>query len=296
MRKFRGIGVVALVLGLVLSACVQVTPMPQQPSGGQPAAEQQPACEPAVESPPLLRPGKLIMSTNATIPPYQFIDDQGNLQGMRIELGEDIAQRLCLEPEWVNIQFEAQIPGLQGDRWDMINTGLFFTPERAEIMELVPYELQAVSVSVPSGNPDNVQLTEDLAGLAVGVEVAGYEETQIRRINDEQVSAGLEPMDIRTFNTFADAYQALRAGQVQAVVSVDVTAKFYEDQGEFDRVISGLAGTPASLAFKSTDLAETVAGVLNDMKADGTYDQLFEKWGATEIDDWENWTGEFKVY
>jgi polar amino acid transport system substrate-binding protein len=291
MRKLQVVGVLALMMGLVLSACV-VGP----PAVGPQAAEQEPACEPAVESPPLLRPGILIMSTNATIPPYQFIDDQGNLQGMRVDLGEEIAQRLCLEPEWVNIQFEAQIPGLQGNRWDMINTGLFFTEERSEIMELVPYELQAVSISVPVGNPDSIETTEDLAGLAVAVEVAGYEENQIRRINQEQVDAGLDSMDIRTFNTFADAYQALRAGQVDAVVSVDVTAKFYEDQGEFERVISGLAGTAASLAFKDTAVAETVAGVLEDMKADGTYDELFDQWGATKIDNWENWPGEFRVY
>jgi polar amino acid transport system substrate-binding protein len=215
---------------------------------------------------------------------------------MRVELGVEIAKRLCLEPDWVNIQFDAMIPGLQGERWDMINTGLFYTEERAELMELVPYELQAISISVLKDNPDSVATTEDLAGMIVGVEVGGYEERNIKEINDEQVAAGLESMDIKTFNTFADAYQALKAGQLQAVVSVDATAKYYQDRGDFARAISGLKGSPASLAFKSTEVAEMVRDVLNEMLEDGTYDAIFDQWGVAKITGWEKWNGEFEVY
>jgi polar amino acid transport system substrate-binding protein len=250
----------------------------------------------AQDGPPTLRPGKLIMAINATIPPVQFIDERGNLVGMRVELGEEIASRLGLEAEWVNIQFEAMIPGLQGDRWDMINTGLFFTTERSELMELVPYELQAISISVPAGNPGTIDSTEDLAGMSIAVEVAGYEERNIREINDSQVASGLEAMDIRTFNTFADAYQALRAGQVDATVSVDATAKFFQDRGDFERAISGLRGSPASLAFKDTELAQAVADVMNDMLEDGFYDELFDRWGVAKIQSWEMWNGQFEVF
>ena len=83
---------------------------------------------PVVAPPAVVRPGKLVVATNATLPPVQYIDEKGNLQGMRIELGNEIAKRLGLEINWVNIQFDAQIPGLQGGRWDLIVTGLFFTP------------------------------------------------------------------------------------------------------------------------------------------------------------------------
>jgi len=103
-------------------------------------------------------------------------------------------------------------------------------------------------------------------------------------------------MDIRTFNTFADCYQALKAGQVEAVVSVDATGKYYQDRGDFERAISGLKGSPASLAFKSTELAQAVAKVLNDMKQDGSYDKLFDNWGVAKIFGWSNWNGSFQVY
>jgi len=238
---------------------------------------------PVVTPPAVVRPGKLVVATNATLPPVQYIDEKGNLQGMRIELGNEIAKRLGLEINWVNIQFDAQIPGLQGGRWDLIVTGLFFTPERAKLMYLIPYELQAISISVPKGNPKKLLQQSDLAGRPVAVEIGGYEERQIRRINDEQVKAGAKPMDIKTFNTFAESYQVLRAGQVEAVVSVDAVAKFYQDKGEFERAMSGIAGSPATVAVKSKDLGQAVLKVMNDMKADGFYDALFDRYGVSKV-------------
>ncbi len=234
-------------------------------------------------SPPLLNAGKLVAATNATIPPYQFVDQGGKLQGLRIELGEEIAKRLGVRLEWVNVGFETHIPGLQSGRWDASITGMFFTPERAKILYLIPYELQAISISVGKGNPLKIASPADLAGRRVAVEIGGYEFRQINRINDEQKATGLKPMEVRTFSTFADAYQALRAGQVDAVVSVDVTAKFYQDRGEFERAVSGLAGSPATLAFRSKDVAAAVLEALTAMRRDGTYDRLMDKWGAAKM-------------
>jgi polar amino acid transport system substrate-binding protein len=255
-----------------------------------------PECKPVAEVKGNLIKSELIMSTNATIPPVQYIDETGALKGMRIELGEEIAKRLCLKPVWVNIQFDAMIPGLQGKRWDMINTGLFFTDARAKIMYLIPYELQAISISVLKDNPKKVSKTEDLADLKVGVEIGGYEETNIKAINDAQVKAGLKPMTIQTFNTFAEAYQALKAGQLDAVTSVDATAKFYQDKGDFVRAISGLRGSPASLAFNDPDLANSVNAALQSMKDDGSYDKLFDKYGVAKVTAWDKWDGKFKVW
>lgn len=237
---------------------------------------------PIVAPPALLQAGKLIAATNATIPPYQFVDSQGRLQGLRIELGEELAKRLGVKMEWINIEFAAHIPGLQARRWDVSITGMFYTPERARILYMLLYELQAISISVPRGNPQRITTTRDLAGKRVAVEIGGYEERNIRRINDEQVAAGLAPMDIKVFTTFADAYQALRAGQVDAVVSVDVTAKFYQDRGDFDRAASGIAGSPATLGFRSKDLALVALRVMNQMRRDGFYDKLLDKYGVTK--------------
>ena len=245
---------------------------------GIPAVAQE--CEPAVSDDALVKSGTLVMSTNPTLPPMQFVDSKGELKGMRITLGNEVAERLCLEPEYIRIEFSAMIPGLQAGRWDVINTGIFWTSERAEMMHMIPYESQAISISVPAGNPMEIDEVDDLAGTTVGVEIGGFEEAKLRILADELEEGGLDRPRILTFDNFATAYQALRAGQTDATVSIDSTAAEYAARGEFDRAISGLFATPVALAMANEDLANAVVDVMNDMMDDGTYQALLDEYGV----------------
>lgn len=245
-----------------------------------PALAQAPACTPRVADSELVKPRTLVMSTNPTLPPLQFVNAQGQLQGMRIELGNEIARRLCLTPEYVRIEFSAMIPGLAARRWDMINTGIFFTEERARMMQMIRYENNAVAISAARGNPLNIRRVEDLAGRTIGVEIGGFEERQLRALSDRLVAAGARPITIRTFDNFAIAFQALRAGQVEGVTSIDAVAAEYDQRGEFPRVLHGIAPTPAALAFRSRVLANEVAKVLQEMHAEGSLQALFNRYGV----------------
>lgn len=246
---------------------------------------------------PLVQPGKLVMSINATIPPKQYINESGELVGLHVDLGNEIARRLCLEPEFMNVAFEVQIPGLQSKRWDMINTGLYYTEERAKIMQLVPYTINALALIVAHGNPLAVSGPEDLAGRAVGVEIAGFEERTLRKINDEQIANGLEPMDIRVFNTYGDTFLALGAGQIEAVFAGDAIGKYYQERGKFTMAVTGLfPGSPGAFATLEPALGDAIADVLNDMLEDGTYAEMMDRDGATKIDTWANWDGHFAAY
>ena len=249
-----------------------------------PAHAQAPACTPRVPDSELVKPRTLILSTNPTLPPMQFVDSQGVLRGMRVELGTEIAKRLCLTPEHVRIEFAAMIPGLAARRWDMINTGMFYTEERAKIMQLVRYEEQAISISVPRGNPRNIRAIADLAGLTVGVEQGGFEFRRTQDLATELQKMGLRPITVRPFDNFAISFQALRAGQLDAAVSIDSTGKEYDERGEFTRAISGLFGTPINFGFRSRVLAQAVATVLTEMKADGSFQALLDRYGVKAFD------------
>ena len=236
-------------------------------------------CTPKVAASELIKPGTLVMSTNPTLPPMQFVDSSGTLKGMRITLGDEIAKRLCLKPEYIKIEFSAMVPGLQAGRWDMINTGIFWTEERAKLMQMIQYEAQAVSISVGKGNPLKISTPEDLAGRTVGVELGGFEERKLKEMDQSMTAKGLKPINIRTFDNFATAYQALRAGQTEASVSIDSTAAEYAKRGEFDRAMNGLFPTPVALALKSPALANAVVAVLNEMQKDGSYVKLMAEYG-----------------
>jgi polar amino acid transport system substrate-binding protein len=247
------------------------------------APAQQP-CKYTVPDSQLVQKGTLTMSVNPTLPPVQYVDQTGALKGMRVELGEEIAKRLCLKAEYVRIEFSAMIPGLQAGRWDMINTGIFFTEERAKLMQMLPYEDQAISISTAKGNPGKITKPDDLAGKTIGVEIGGFEERKTRELDKQLTDKGMKGMNIRTFENFAMAFQALRAGQVEVALSIDSTGAEYQKRGDFERVLSGLFPTPVALALKNKPLAETVAKVLNDMKADGSFQKLFGSYGVKAID------------
>jgi len=119
--------------------------------------------------PAIIKSGTLVMSTNPTLPPLQFVDSAGEVQGMRIELGKELAKALGLAPEYVKVEFATMVPGLASGRWDMINTGIYWTEERSKLMYMIPYERAAISFIVPNGNPKKIEKWEDMAGLAVGV-------------------------------------------------------------------------------------------------------------------------------
>ena len=119
-----------------------------------------------VSAPNIIKANTLVMSINPTLPPLQFVDDRGELKGMRVELGNAVAKELGLTPEYVRIEFAAMVPGLAAKRWDMINTGIFWTEERSKLMYMVPYELAAISFLVSRGNPLKIEKWQDLAGKA----------------------------------------------------------------------------------------------------------------------------------
>ncbi len=244
-----------------------------------PALAQAPACQPRVPDSELIKPRTLVMSINPTLPPLQWVDSSGQLRGMRVELGNEIARRLCLTPEYVRIEFSAMVPGLAARRWDMINTGIFYTEERARLMQMIRYENNAVAISAARGNPANMARQEDLAGRTVGVEIGGFEERTLRAMSQAIQSAGGRAINIRTFDNFAIAFQALRAGQVEAVTSIDAVAAEYDQRGDFPRVLHGINATPAALAFRSRPLAQEVSKVFTEMMADGSLTALFTRYG-----------------
>ena len=103
-------------------------------------------------------------------------------------------------------------------------------------------------------------------------------------VSAELVRKGLKPIEIRAFNNFSEAFQALRAGQVEGTTVHDAMAMFMQGRGDFTRAISGLFAQEACLAFGNRALAEAVAGVLNDIRADGFYAALLDRYGVLKLD------------
>jgi len=240
-------------------------------------------CAPKVEASHLVEAGKLMLSVNPTLPPQQFVDDKGELQGLNVEMGRDMARRLCLEIVFVRMDFPAMIPALRAARFDGIDTGLFFTEERSKMMYLVPHAQQALSVFALTNSTLQVKTMEDLGGHVVGVEAATLNEKKTKDAMAIWVAKGGKPIDLRSFATATETVAALRAGQLEAAVNVDETATDLAKRGGVKVLLSGISGTPITFAFRDKVLAEAAAETITAMKADGTYDKLFDKFGMTRL-------------
>ena len=241
--------------------------------------------QPKIAPPNIIKAGTLVMSINPTLPPLQYVDDKGQLQGMRVELANECCKRLGLVPEYIRTEFATMIPGLAAKRWDMINTGIFFTEERSKLMYMVPYEQAAISFLAAKGNPLGMKTVEDLAGRKISVELGGIEERRTREVADMVAKKGLKPVTVMTFNNFAEAFQALKAGQSDAATSIDATAMFMQQRGDFTRAISGVFPQTACFAFANKPLADAVVGALNDLKKSGYYDKLLDQYGVLKLDE-----------
>src|ERR1700735_5547024 len=121
--------------------------------GAAPAIAQS-NCTSTLGHPPLARKGTLIAAINPTVAPIQYIDDDGNIIGLDVDLGNAIAAKLCLKMEFQSTQFAIMIPALKEGRIDLIDSFMFYTPERASQVLMVPYGASTMAIVVPKKNAD----------------------------------------------------------------------------------------------------------------------------------------------
>jgi polar amino acid transport system substrate-binding protein len=158
---------------------------------------------------------------------------------------------------------------------------MFYTPDRASQVLMVPYGASSGAIVVPKKNADQIAGLDYFSGKAFAVELGTVDYQEAKDASEALVKAGKPPIDIHTFGTYADVLQALAAGQVAGAFIGTEQAVWYKKKGaDFFRIaFSGYEPHAEALAFKDPDLAAAVVKVMNDMKADGSFDKIFEPYG-----------------
>lgn len=225
----------------------------------------------------LIKPGTLTVVTNAASYPNSYVDSEGKIVGVRAEMAQMIADALCLELEMINAPFDGHIPGLQSKRWDISASGMVYTPQRVEVVKMIPVEVQGVVIWVTGDNPNNIKTIDDLAGLRVATEGPGYEFDATNKLSEGLVAEGKEPFEVLVFGDNTKAAQALAAGQAEAVITTGLPP----DDGRFV-----LAGDPLSQTFKCLGLndqalADSVVEVIKGLREDGRLGELLKRYDFT---------------
>ena len=223
----------------------------------------------------LVTAGVLTATTSPTVPPLQYIDESGNIVGMDMDLGNMIGAKLCLTVKYVPSEFVTMIPALRSGRYDMIDTFMYYTPERAAQIHMIPYGAATNSIVVPAAATGGASI-EAFSGKRLGTQLGSMDDRNARSVDEALKAAGKLGIEIHTFPSYADVLQALLAGQVDgAIVSTD-SAFYYKSKGAaFFRVaVSGLYPHLETIGFADPVLAQKAADALNALKADGSYDKL----------------------
>lgn len=127
--------------------------------------------------------GKVTMGTEATYPPYEFLDMNANVVGSDVFLGEKIAEALGVELEVVDMAFDGIIPAIQSGQIDLGIAAFTNTPERAQVIDFSDiYEESLQYLIVAAGNEEKYSTKESLAGLQIGAQRGTIQSLLIQKV------------------------------------------------------------------------------------------------------------------
>jgi polar amino acid transport system substrate-binding protein len=213
------------------------------------------------------------MGTEGAYPPFNFINDANELEGFEIDLGNEMCRRANLTCEWVINDWDTIIPNLVAGNYDTIIAGMSITDARREVIAFT----QEYKMPDPS-------LYAALEGTDVEVIENGVIAAQSNTIQSSHVAE--TDADLLEFPTPDETIAAVRAGEADAVLA----------DGDFLRTIVNEApdlefigepvfiGGGVGMGLRQTDveLRETFDAVIDEMKADGSLNELLIRWFGEE--------------
>lgn len=224
--------------------------------------------------------GTLTVGMMGTYPPYNFLNTDEVMDGFDADIAREVARRIGVEAEFVPTEWSGMIEGLLRGRFDTVISQMTITPQRQEQMDFTqPYITNQVRIIVSSSN-DDITALEDFAGRRIGVGLGTNDEAYLR--NEARPRVG--DFEIVTYNDVITSLQDLNIGRTDATINnLYAIAPLVAERGfEIKAVGEPVKSDNAGIAFRkgNEDLRDAVDQALTDMKADGTYDQIFARWFA----------------
>ena len=220
--------------------------------------------------------GKLTMATNAAFPPYEFIEGD-KIVGIDAEVAQAIADKLGLELEIVDTEFDSIIPGVQSGKFDMGMAGMTVTDERLQTVNFSDSYAKGVQVIIVKEDSTIASVDDINENTKIGCQVATT--GSIYAQDDYGTDA------VQEFSKGADAVQALVAGKVDCVIIDNEPAKAFVAENEGLKILeTTYVEEDYAICFnkESTELQEKVNAALKELIADGTVEKIVNKYIPAE--------------
>jgi polar amino acid transport system substrate-binding protein len=208
------------------------------------------------------------MGTEGAYPPYNFINDKGEVDGFERELGDELCKRAELTCEWVTNEWDSIIPNLVSGNYDTIIAGMSITDERSKVIDFTEaYYPPAASAYV------GLKADADITGGVVAAQTATIQAAHV-------AESGAKLLE---YPTADETIAAVRNGEADAVFAdKDFLAPIVaESNGELTFVGEDISiGGGVGMGIRKSDsaLKDKFNAQIAAMKADGTLNELIKKW------------------
>ena len=221
-------------------------------------------------------PGKLTMSTNAAFPPYESTDDNGNFVGIDIDVAAAIADKLGLELQVDDMDFDAALLAAQNGKSDLVMAGVTVTEDRQLVMDFSDSYATGIQSIIVKEDSD-IATPDDLADKMIGTQrgTTGYIYCS-DDFGDEHVTP---------YDDGLTAVQALVNGQVDAVVIDNAPAKEFVEANPGLKILDTAYAEEdyaIGVAKGNTQMLDAINGALEELKNDGTLQAIVDKYIKAE--------------
>lgn len=281
MKKILAL-MLALCMVFALAACGEAASDPSAAPESEAPASEAPASEaPASEEPAAdgefttIVEGKLTMSTNAQFPPYEMTTDDGGFEGIDVEIATAIAEKLGLELDILDMDFDSALLAVQQGKSDIVMAGVTVNEDRLLVMDFTDSYATGVQVVIVKEGSD---VTMDNMG-------EGLIGTQRGTTGNLYCTEDYGEEHVVSYDDGFTAVQALMNGQVDCVVIDNAPAQ------EFVKNNAGLTILDTEYAVEdyaiglnkgNTALLDAINGALAELISDGTVQSIVDKYIPAE--------------